>query len=193
GPVLSSSEKERAVPLRAEPERVADEFLVGLSANGERSSAALVDGDRKMPWREGYEFIELKAPLEMSLGELVLEVAEPLREEQTFYLATAARVYQIALPASDDKPYVVKVPDEKDLCVALVQPRTPVPVSEVMVRAAEGRSTSALVKQLEKSDPGNARAALLWRASDAAQALAGRFYSMSPLARAGALELAAGL
>jgi hypothetical protein len=189
--VLSAKEKESATRLVARPEGVAEKLLLALSANGDRSAVDLVDGDRETPWSEGYEFIELKGPASGSLGEIILQVAEPLQEERSLSLVTTTRVYQVVLPVSAEKTYVVSIPEEKDLCVALIQPRSPVPVSEVMVAMPSPQlSTAELVGLLENSDPGHAVPALLLRGLDAGLTLADRFHSMSPMAKSRALELA---
>lgn len=193
-PALSLDERRGARTIQGSPVEQLTSTLVGLSTVKENSSTIPVDADRSSPWQGGYEWVELKLPAEGKLP-LVFEFAKPLKDPTALYAVLGTQVYQVEFAPHPSKLYRVDWGAEDVSCVALVQPHTPAPLTEVMVTSDDAglETTEQLVTALESSDPGLAPAALRVRGIEAGQALSARFSRMSPLARARAFDIARSL
>ncbi len=188
-PALSEKERKSAHTIQAMPVEKLDRTLIGLSSSARGSSPVPVDFDRKTAWQRGYEWVELEIP-EGGGFPLVLEFAEPLTQATALYAVFGERVFQVEFSPQASPRYLLDAGDLDTSCVALLQPHTPAPLTEIMATSAGQLTTDELVEALERSDPGLAPAALAVRGDEAGTALGKHFSRMSPLGQARALQVA---
>lgn len=188
---LPAKEREGAERREARVWSEPENALVALDAVGARSSSIPVDGDRKAPWSEAFDFTELGAPLGVDPGKWVIEFAAPLTEPTALYFVVSEKVYQLEFLPSSSKRYAVELGGEEGACVALVQPRTPAPLVEIMGTAQEkgSRTTAELVSELASGEPGIVDALLVFRGASAGREIARAFGKMSPPAQARAFSI----
>lgn len=189
---LSSKERESAERKEARPFSESENILVALFAKGARSSSSPVDGDRAGVWSEAFEFTELDSPQGVDAGRWVFEFQEPLKQPTALYFVVSEKVYQLEFLPSDARRFVVELGAENGSCIAVVQPRTPAPVVEIMGTAAEQgtRTTAELVSDLKKGEPGLVDALLVLRGKEAGREIAAAFGAMSPSTQARAFAVA---
>jgi hypothetical protein len=194
-PILNKEQREAAKPLAVAPFSSESSDLLPLGRAGDHSAKAPVDADRGAPWSGGFEFVELKGPADQGLSKLILEVAGKRKEAHDIYLSTTASLFRVSIPAGDETQFELTVPAEESSCVALLQPQSPAPITEVMIPApgSKRRSTVELVQALEASDAAAAPLSLRLRNEEAAQEMASKFGRMSALARRRSMDVAASL
>jgi len=191
---LSKKEREEAKELRSTPfDKEAGDVLLRLEASNARSSLVPVDGDRSVSWNYGHQFVEFRLNDGVQGNFLSLELSQTNAQKEFIWLATESQVYRLTLAESSSTLHNVVLPPlgESD-CIALVQPRNPLLVVEVMQRAQtkSGVTTKELIDQLEKSEPGLALSALPVRGNSAALLIAQRYRGLSRLARSRVLDIA---
>lgn len=191
-PVLAEKEREGALRREARPWTGAENTLFALDPKGEYSAPVPVDGDRGVPWDGAFEFTELKIPEGLAEGQWIFEFSEALKEPTALYVVVSEKVYQAEFNPSESKRYALSLDDNQGKCVALVQPRTPAPLAEIMgTNAAGGQQTTAqLVSDLNSAPPGITDALLRMRGAEAGREIARNYGRMSPAVQARAFGIA---
>lgn len=189
---LSGEEMAGARPLATESFTVPkDQSLLRLVARGGDRDAAATDGERTVPWDDGYEFVVLgrldsAAP---TWHEFILELAPegssatpdaPAAADEPLFVVTEQTVYALELDGRKTLHKVTLPGDAPAQCVALVQPLRPHPIVEVMALGQDaGESLNELVARLNSQSPGSAGEALLLRGRPASEALASVYAKLS--------------
>lgn len=196
-PVLAAQERKDARPLALVPAQwEPTDLALRLKASSPEPAPAS-DGDRKTAWQRGHDFVELSLPASSRPGEILLQLAESENpQESQMWLATSKSVFLLELPALSGALLSVTLPEESlpgdNRCIALVQPQTPAPLAEALVRVTAQPLPTAqeLLSLLESPDAGLSEAALGFAEPETVLLLAGKFPRLNPLGRDRALSLA---
>jgi hypothetical protein len=192
GPVLTPKERESAERKEALPWTDSENLLVALEAAGTRSSRVPVDAEGAAAWSGSFEFTELVAPPGVDAGTWVFEFAAPLKGPTALYFVVSEKVYQVEFLPSSSQRYGVQLGGNEGDCVALVQPRTPAPLVEIMGTAKEkgAQTTAELVAELKGKEPSVVDALLALRGAPAGRELARAYGKLSPEAQGRAFAIA---
>lgn len=189
-------EPEPVASLLFEPEvATSARVLLRLQAAGELSAQAPVDGDRGAAWKGAHELVELQTEQGRAPREIVVQLSKTLGQERSLYLIAGDKVLMATLLPGTLQQRLV-VPDEFAAgCLTLLQPRVPLPISEIMsvVQTDSPVTLTSLVQALQAPDGGWSQAALALRGQEAGDALSKVYAKLSPVGKLRARNLASQL